>query len=576
MSMIPSTLAATAMGSTPIIVLILYMLMLLTFGIVAYMKSSGSEEDYYLAGRGQGVLVTVLTIMATFFSSAAMLGIPGVVYKDGMAFLFFALNLPVSGAAIYVLGSRIWRLGRIRGYVTPADLVADYYGGSAILRSLVALVGFLYVIPYIIMQIKAGGYLAQRMFPDAETVSLFGTQYGVFEIGTIALSILTMIYVLIGGMRSVAWTDVVQGILLLSGMMIAGIATVMAMGGPASFFQQLADLPAEARSLPGTSGAWSPWKLMTICIFASLGTMIQPGQWMRYYAARSTKTLKQCALIFALILPACFLVGVMLVGLGAHVLYPPSAETGTLLPHPTVGSSASEFDQVVVAMLQEHIPLLLGAGLGVVVVSVIMVAIMAASMSTADSNLHALSAVLTRDVYDKYVRPKASDREKTWFGRGVIVVATLFALWLVSVGEDNPDFQPLALIAQLMFVAIAFSGQLLPLAIDVLFLRKGTQTGAIWGIISGILVVFIFTPFPTLLFGEGFGNSFASITGTLSKLFDIGFVGATVNTVVFAIVSKFTTPPDKEHIHAFQRDLKTDLGPVTLKVSTESNHEETP
>ena len=553
--------AATDMGMTPIIVLILYMIMLLAFGIVAYMKSSASEEDYYLAGRGQGVLVTALTIMATFFSSAAMLGIPGVIYKDGMAFLFFALNLPVSGAAIYILGSRIWRLGRIRGYVTPADLVADYYGGSALLRSLVALVGVLYVIPYIIMQIKAGGYLAQRMFPDAETITLLGTQYSIFEAGTIALSILTMVYVLIGGMRSVAWTDVVQGILLLSGMMIAGIATVMAMGGPSSFFQQLTDLPSDARSLPGTSGGWTPWKLMTICIFASLGTMIQPGQWMRYYAARSTKTLKQSALIFAVVLPAGFLVGVMLVGLGARVLYPPSAETGTLMPHPTVGSSASEFDQAVVVMLQEHIPLLLGVGIGGVVVSIIMVAIMAASMSTADSNLHALSAVLTRDVYDKFVRPKATDREKTWFGRGVIVVATLLALWLVSVGEDNPDFQPLALIAQLMFVAIAFSGQLLPLVIDVLFIRKGTQKGAIWGMISGILVVFLFTPFPTLMFGEGFGNTFGSITGTLGKLFDIGFVGVTVNTLVFVIVSKFTQAPDKEHIQRFQRDLKTDLGP---------------
>ena len=164
-------------------------------------------------------------------------------------------------------------------------------------------------------------------------------------------------------------------------------------------------------------------------------------------------------------------------------------------------------------------------------------------------------------MYDKYIRPKASDREKTWFGRGVIVVATLLALWLVSVGEDNPDFQPLALIAQLMFVAIAFSGQLLPLAIDVLFLRKGTQTGAIWGIISGIVVVFIFTPFPTLLFGEGFGNTFGSITGTLGKLFDIGFIGIVVNSIVFAIVSKFTQAPNSEHIHSFQRDLKTDLGP---------------
>lgn len=556
-----TTMGAMQMGSTPVVVLVLYMVMLLTFGIIAYLKSNHSEEDYYLAGRGQGVLVTALTIMATFFSSAAMLGIPGLIYKDGMPFLFFALNLPLAGAAIYILGSRIWRLGRARGYVTPADLIADFYGGSTLLRSLVALVGFLYVIPYIVMQIKAGGYLAQRMFPDAENVSAFGMEFGIFEAGTIALSILTMVYVLIGGMRSVAWTDVVQGLLLLTGMMIAGLATVMAMGGPSSFFQQLSQLPAEARALPGATGGWSPWKLMTICMFASLSTMVQPGQWMRYYAAKSTKTLKQSALIFALFLPFCFLFGVMLVGLGARVIYPPSAESGTLLPHPMIGSTASEFDQVVVAMLQEHIPLLLGPGIGVIVVSLVLVAIMAASMSTADSNLHALSAVLTRDIYDKFIRPKAADREKTWFGRAVIVVATLLSLWLVSIGDKNPDFKPLALIAQLMFVAMAFSCQLLPLAIDCLFVQRGTQKGAIWGILSGILVVFLFTPFTGVILGNEIADSLSGLTGTLSRLFDIGFIGVSVNTIVFVIVSKYTQRPFEDHVRSFRRDLRTDPGP---------------
>lgn len=535
-----STFAATSLGIAPQIILVLYMGMLLAFGVAGYLKSKTSEEDYYLAGRRQGVLVTALTIMATFFSSSAMLGVPGLVYKDGVGFLFFVLNLPLSGAAIYILGSRIWKLGKSRGYVTPADLITDHYGGSSLLRSLVALVGFLYVIPYIVMQIKAGGYLAQRMFPDTSSISVFGMSYGVFEAGTIALSLLTMLYVLVGGMRSVAWTDVVQGLLLLSGMIISGLATVVAMGGPSSFFSQISAMPPEALSVPGPSGAWSPWKLMTICIFASLATMVQPGQWMRYYAARSVETLKKSALIFAVVLPCCFLFGVMLVGLGARALYPPSVENGTILPHPNIGTSASDVDQVVVVMIQENIPHLLGANLGAVVVSLILVAVMAASMSTADSNLHALSAVLTRDIFDRFIRPHAGEKERAWFGRGVIVVSTLLALWLVGLGDKNADFKPLSLIAQLMFVAMAFSSQLLPLTIDALFIRRGTQTGAICGISSGILVVFLFTPFANILLGNVILESINGLTSTLKRLFDIGFCGAFVNTVVFIVVSKFT------------------------------------
>lgn len=89
-----TTMAAVEMGNTPVVVLVIYMIVLLTFGIVAYLKSNNSEEDYYLAGRGQGVLVTALTIMATFFSSAAMLGIPGLIYKERYVLLIFRVKPP--------------------------------------------------------------------------------------------------------------------------------------------------------------------------------------------------------------------------------------------------------------------------------------------------------------------------------------------------------------------------------------------------------------------------------------------------------------------------------------------------
>ena len=106
-----SVLASIDKGNTPLVILGLYMVMLLSFGVIAYMRSESSEEDFYLAGRGQGVLVTALTIMATMFSSAALLGIPGLIYNDGLPFVFFAFNLPLSGAAVYVIGSRVCRLG---------------------------------------------------------------------------------------------------------------------------------------------------------------------------------------------------------------------------------------------------------------------------------------------------------------------------------------------------------------------------------------------------------------------------------------------------------------------------------
>ena len=150
MSTIVILSTATDLGYTPHIVLVIYLLVLLGLGILGYLRGKGTEEDYYLAGRGQGLLVTSLTIMATFFSGVALLGFPGLVYEHGVPSMFLALNLPVAGAAVYLLGNGIRKLGKARGYVTPGDMISGYYGGSAI-RLVVAALGMLYVLPYIII-----------------------------------------------------------------------------------------------------------------------------------------------------------------------------------------------------------------------------------------------------------------------------------------------------------------------------------------------------------------------------------------------------------------------------------------
>ena len=307
-------LSNTDLGNTPKIVLVIYLLILLGLGIFGYLKSKGTEEDYYLAGRGQGLLVTSLTIMATFFSGVALLGFPGLVYEHGVSSMFLALNLPVAGAAVYLLGNGIRKLGQARGYVTPGDMIAGYYGGTGI-RFVVAVLGMLYVLPYIIIQIKAGGMLAEQLFPDSENM---------FDYGAATLSLVTLIYVLVGGMRSVAWTDVLQGLLLLSGALLAGVAVMVSLGGIEPFFSKVAELdPKQLTMHDPTESKWNPWWILTFCLFASLASIVQPAQWMRFYAAKSSKTLRQSAVIFAVVLPACFLFGVMLVGLVGRAVHPP-------------------------------------------------------------------------------------------------------------------------------------------------------------------------------------------------------------------------------------------------------------
>ena len=174
-------------GTIPYLVLGLYLLMLLGLGLMGLVRGKATEEDFYLAGRGQGLLVTALTIMATYFSGFAMLTFPGWVYQSGIPPMLLALNLPVAGAAIYVIGNKVRKLGAARGFVTPGDMAADYYGGSDLLRLIVAAVGMLYVIPYVIIQIKAGGHLAEALFNNVESIEILGFEISVYDAGATAL-----------------------------------------------------------------------------------------------------------------------------------------------------------------------------------------------------------------------------------------------------------------------------------------------------------------------------------------------------------------------------------------------------
>jgi len=228
--------------------------------------------------------------------------------------------------------------------------------------------------------------------------------------------------------------------------------------------------------------------------------------------------------------------------LGGQVLYPlvdangfyHMNEAGALLPNPAVGLTPGSFDQILVVVLKNHLPELLGS-FGVVLAALILVAIMAAAMSTADSNLHALSALLTHDVYDQFLRPQASQRERTWVGRIIIAFATLLALALVLIGRHS-ESNPLGMIVILGLLAIAFSTQLLPMTLDMLFFKWGTRQGAIAGLVVGLGIIFILSPFFPMLAGD----TWAGTLNLMKSTIDVGAWALAGNACAFFFVSQLT------------------------------------
>lgn len=664
--------AAAKLGNTTYYVLAGYLVLLLVLGIVGWMKSSAGEEDYYLAGRGQGWVISSVTIMATFFSAFALIGAPAMVYREGLMFALFSLNVPVAGVCVYLLGSRILKVGRRFGYVTPGDMVSDYYGSKHSLRLLVAVTSVLYIVPYVVMQIKAGGVLSEQLFPQAAIAwdaiggrgeALFQFRADSFEIGCTILASITMIYIMVGGMRSVAWTDLIQGVMLISGMMLCGFAMLLVFNGPANFSHEITTkLPETSLTLPANTGGWHWPKIFTICLLVSTGSMVQPAQWMRYYSAKSVQTLRRGAVIFAVVLTTCFILGVMLIGIAGQILYPltftvsqeitageelpkelkdeksakefaflatpkgqakptfgyvrdkddankatiswswagknkqaviPPATKQELLkwnnseeyqkavealqkkvakahsddptssesvrPEPSAHPSIKDYDAILVATISSKLPEQFPLW-GAFAVSLILVAILASAMSTSDSNLHALSAVATRDIYDHFIRPKATEGERVWVGRIVIAIATCVAL-VVVIGGRTPEFKEnfdvLNMVAKMGMLAAAFSGQLLPIVLDMLFFRKGSGKGAAAGLTAGLLATFfsgeLFGMFSKAIGSPSFCEEIIAFVKMLSGTLNVhsSFWGLIVNIPVFVLVSLMTRKPDPEKVQAY-------------------------
>ena len=514
---------------TPLIVIALYLAVTFSIGTLAWWRGRVTADDYYISARSQGYVVTALAIMATFFSAFAMLGAPGMLYKGGIGFVFFMLNVPICGALIWIIGRPLWRLGKRHGYITPSDMIADYFTSDT-LRVLIAFLGIVYIIPYAVLQFKGGGYLFEVITRNSDVhlgfftlsggkISLGPVSTSTHVFGALLLASITMIYTIMGGMRAVCWTDVFQGGLLVIGMLVGGLITIWKLGGVTGLFEQAAAVgdaahPAgEFITLPGPAKMFPVSMIFTFVLVASFGTMASPGQWMRYYSARNPDALRKSMIIFAVVLTACYFFGTAFIGLGGRVLFP-----GLEAP-----------DKVYLRIIESYLPLVLA--------SFFVTTIMAAAMSTANGNLHAMSALVTKDMYARYVHRKAGQRELVWTGRTVIATASVVSLWIAL----QPD---IGMIVQIGLLSMAVSMQMFPSLIGPLYWKKATRAGTVWGIVLGMLALLV--TFQPAWFGiSAFGRSPLGI--------HYGFWGFMVNVAALYVVSLFTAPPKEDVQRRFHR-----------------------
>jgi SSS family solute:Na+ symporter len=476
----------------------IYLLITLVLGVVANQKTTVDMEDFFLYGRKAGFVVLYLTVVATFHSAFAFLGSGGFFYTHGVGFWAAGTWTLLVGAITYVLGPRIWALGKAFGYITPADMLADFYESEAV-RVAVAIVSVVFTILYIQVQAQGLGYIIN--IASGDRIS--------FELGTFILLIVAATYLMAGGLRAVYWTDVIQGIWMYLAVWIGAMYLAYDLfGGPVQLWQQVMAERPDLLSLPGPRGFFTPGMWIGMSITLSFGIVFQPHMMMRYYTAVDAKTLKLLGATTPIYLMTLYIPAAM-VGLGGAIAMP-----GLEVP-----------DRIFPELLFAHAPPIL--------TGVILAGATAAAMSTLDSILHANMSVLTRDIYQRYIAPDRTQSHYVWVGRG-IVLALLVVGYQLSV--RSLDFL-------VVLVTLSGSGalQLMPMILGVCFpgRRLLTRAGVLAGLGTGLGVLYVtlvLVPHPLGLHG-----------GVWSLL---------ANALVAVGVSAMTKPPSPETVDRIHGEIE--------------------
>ncbi len=444
------------------IFLLLYLLSLIGIGVVGLIQSKEkSMQDFYLGGAGFGVTILFLTMYATQYSGNSLIGFAGSAYRNGWFFLIsvtFMISI-VGGYMLYA--PKLYLLSQKHRFITIGDYIRHRYE-HRLLTNIIVFIGILALSNYMLTNLKAIGYILDYV-----------TGGGVgFAEGIIAMAIIMVIYETLGGMRSVAWTDAIQGILLLAGVMIIFSVIWIEYGSISSNEALLLEVKSEFFRTPMLADKIQ-WLSILIMIF--FGISVYPQAIQRIYAAKDAQTLKRSfqLMIIMPLLTTLPLIVIAIIG-AAHF--------------PGLDKESSE--QVILLMLSklQHLE-----GMRYVITLFIAAAV-AAIMSTVDSAMLAIASLFTQDIYHQH-KPDASQRKLTLIGK-------LFSWALMAVMVYLAITLP-STIWWLIQIKLEILCQIAPAVMLGVHIQKIKARSVLIGLFIGLgfTLLFLLSPLPDKPFG---------------------------------------------------------------------------
>lgn len=484
---------------------ILYFLLILGVGLFFFFRSKESgEKEYFLGGRSMGPWVTAMSAQASDMSGWLLMGFPGSILAFGMGKVWIGIGLALGTAANWIIvAKRLRRFSRASGdsITLPQYLTNRFASQSPILKIICAVIFLISFTVYVSSAFVAGKSVMVAVIPwfaDKEILAM-----GIF-------ALLILIYTFLGGYKAVCWTDFFQGLMMLIALLAVPI--IMALG---NFDQAFTGAFAEGITAFEANPFSASWRDIVTGLSWGLGYFGMPHIIVRFMGIQKPSQVKKASTVAIIWVILSLGSAIFIAILGRSFLL----NDGVALSQKLLLTGTQE--KIFITLAQNIFP--------PVVAGLLLAAIVAAAMSTADSQLLVASSSFTSDLYKPLIRKnKTSDTEILWVGRIVVVIVSIVAFFIAASGSGWAS----SIMSMVENAWGLFGAAFGPVVLLSLFWRRLNYAGACAGIISGAIVDIAWL----LLFTNTITDAIIKPTGIYEIL--PGFVCSMVVTIVVSLCTK--------------------------------------
>ncbi len=483
---------------------LLYFVLVIGIGIYFFVKKrAANEKDYFLGGRKMGPWVTAMSAQASDMSGWLLMGLPGSILAFGLGQAWIGIGLVIGTILNWVLvAKRLRKFSKAASdsITLPEYLTNRFAESNGALRVVCAIVFLISFTVYVASSFVAGGTVFSALFPGLSS----GTALIVF-------AAILVLYTFLGGYRAVCWTDFFQGLLMLIALMALPIVIVLTVKPDTSLLEKVYVNAAEGTEYRFVENLFSAsWQDIVSGLAWGLGYFGMPHILVRFMGIEKPSMVKKSATVAIIWVVISLFAAIVIAYLGRMIVA----------------------EELLTAGLQKNIFIVLSRMFfPPFIAGLMLAAIIAASMSTADSQLLVASSSFTNDIYRPLVSRNASEKTVLWVGRIVVLIVAAIAYFIASArGSGAQAIMNLVENAWGLFGA-AFG----PAILLSLFWKRFTYKGALAGIVTGALVDMLWLAF--LYAGTG--------------VYEIlpGFVCGTIAAVVVTLLDK---APDEKVIRIYE------------------------